>query len=634
MEIRELKSRLVERSESVARYLLPNGNLQGRLWRCGDARNTKSKSGHGGSLHVTLSGDGAGLWHDDATGEGGDLIALWCISQERTLPDALKEIKQWLGITDPLKKERRQFAKPQKPKGLKKPTPKSAVFDYLTSKRGLSKDTLERFKIGEAVIGYDYRNGGKPEFTGVSIVFPYLDEDSNCLNISYIAIERPKGKKYARFAISGAEMCLFGWQAISPNSRTVIITEGQIDAMSWAEYGYEALSIPHGIGAMEWIENDWERLEHFETIYTSVDCEELSQKKVPQLFDRLGYHRCLNITLPFKDINKCLTEGVSQIEIDNCVKSAESIDPDEIRAPHIFLQDVLDVFHRSEKGETDGFGLSFEDRVIIRPAEFTLWCGEADHGKTTAVRQAVIDGLCEKWPVIYAGLEDTSKMALYKFTRQVAGEKYPKDETIIRVNAWLDMNLRLFVATGIHKAAKIIETFEYAFKRYGAKLAVLDNLTSLDIGWDDYAAQKEIALKLRDLALRTGMHVILVHHTKKGDYDSMMGEARDIEGAGSLHNLAHNTFMWKKIDREGAEVEQEQLGRRRRKIEPGDANALFKILKHKNTDRDEYRRIVKLYYHPEAYLFSPKQDDSTFRYINKIPQLIEIPESSQDYCRF
>ncbi|KAF0118906.1 MAG: hypothetical protein FD149_394 [Rhodospirillaceae bacterium] len=54
------------------------------------------------------------------------------------------------------------------------------------------------------------------------------------------------------------------------------ITEGEIDAMTAAEYGWPALSLPFGGGTgakQAWIESEYERLLRFETIYLALDMD-------------------------------------------------------------------------------------------------------------------------------------------------------------------------------------------------------------------------------------------------------------------------------------------------------------------------------------------------------------------------
>lgn len=53
------------------------------------------------------------------------------------------------------------------------------------------------------------------------------------------------------------------------NARVCLITEGEIDALSWAAYGYHTLSVPFGGGSgnkQRWIDSDFDRLQRFERI--------------------------------------------------------------------------------------------------------------------------------------------------------------------------------------------------------------------------------------------------------------------------------------------------------------------------------------------------------------------------------
>jgi hypothetical protein len=65
-------TRLADRVEVLAAYLLPHGYLENRRWwRCGDISGSE-----GQSLAVELSGPKRGRWRDYATGEGGDMLDL------------------------------------------------------------------------------------------------------------------------------------------------------------------------------------------------------------------------------------------------------------------------------------------------------------------------------------------------------------------------------------------------------------------------------------------------------------------------------------------------------------------------------------------------------------------------------
>ncbi|MDH3738445.1 MAG: AAA family ATPase, partial [Alphaproteobacteria bacterium] len=83
------------RAEIIARKLLPAGKLIGKEWCCGSIRGEP-----GESLRVCLIGDKAGTWKDFNEGHGGDLIDLaeqvLCIDTG----DAVRWMKDQLGLGD------------------------------------------------------------------------------------------------------------------------------------------------------------------------------------------------------------------------------------------------------------------------------------------------------------------------------------------------------------------------------------------------------------------------------------------------------------------------------------------------------------------------------------------------------
>ena len=85
----------VQRSQAevLCRQLFPGGKKEGGEWKLADVSGAPGKS-----LGVQLTGSKAGLWHDRATGEGGDLAKLICLKDRVTLPQAVKQIEQALGI--------------------------------------------------------------------------------------------------------------------------------------------------------------------------------------------------------------------------------------------------------------------------------------------------------------------------------------------------------------------------------------------------------------------------------------------------------------------------------------------------------------------------------------------------------
>jgi hypothetical protein len=93
----ELRQRLHSRLREALRHLFPAGRIEGQTFMIGNLQGHEGKS-----LKVELSGDKAGLWHDFATGEGGDLFDLWAAvhgwDAKCNFPEIMGSVQEWLGL--------------------------------------------------------------------------------------------------------------------------------------------------------------------------------------------------------------------------------------------------------------------------------------------------------------------------------------------------------------------------------------------------------------------------------------------------------------------------------------------------------------------------------------------------------
>ena len=122
-----LRRSLEGRAREVAEHLLPRGVRDGQEWCVGSTAGEPGKS-----LKVRVKGSKVGTRADfAANGESGDLIDLWQAVKRCSLPEALKQIRAWLGISEPTfeGRSRKTYRRPEKPRCN---APKSAVKEYLT----------------------------------------------------------------------------------------------------------------------------------------------------------------------------------------------------------------------------------------------------------------------------------------------------------------------------------------------------------------------------------------------------------------------------------------------------------------------------------------------------------------------
>jgi len=557
LTINEIVQTMNSQAEQIAHYLLPNGKIEGREWVVG------SIGGEAGrSLKVCVSGSKVGIWGDFQAGLSGDLLDLWrevrYFSNNR---DALVEVKAYLGIKDPAFEpmKQKQYRRPVAPVGAKKIKAGSPVMDYLINERKLTPEAIAAYQIGEiSQVGpwesWNDKKNGKPAtaWKGPWIVFPFF-RGGELLNIKYLHVERPNGKKQT-LVESNCEPTCFGWQVIAKDAREITICEGEIDAPSLYVYGRPALSVPFGGGngdKQQWVNWDWEFLETMETIYLCLDDDEAGKIGTAELINRLGAHRCKIVTLPRKDANKCLTDGVTREEIDTAFANAVMIEPDELKRANYYTAEVLSEFYPSG-GKQPGFDMPWlKIPFRYQRGEISTYTGINGHGKSLLLGQVIIGAGMQDERSCIASMEMHPKKTLYRAVRQATGKKIPDREAISACLEWMSDKLWLFDLVGTGKTERLLEVFEFAYRRHGIKQFVIDSLMKCGIAEDDYKGQKAFIEKLCDFVQRTGTHIHLVVHARKGENESGPPGKLDIKGTGAISDLAFNCFtVWRNKSKE------------------------------------------------------------------------------------
>ena len=594
MEISDLKRRLSERSMAVCEHLLPSGKAKSGEWTVGDLDGTPGKS-----LKVSVRGPKSGVWSDFATGHGGDLIDLWRECRGVSLIDALDEIREWLGVERPKfhGKETRQWKRPRRPDCH---PPRARAKDYLTEDRCITGDVLLAYRIGETDAG--------------EIVFPFLDPAGELV----MAKRRKAGDGEKPVPTeAGCEKILFGWQAIDPNTREVVITEGEIDALSMAVYGFPALSVPYGGGGgakQDWIESEFDRLDRFETIYLAMDADGPGQEAATEIASRLGHHRCRIVELPRKDANQCLTEGIPATEIAACIAAAKTMDPPGLRKAGDFTEAVIKLFSAREGAES-GYTMpwaALRHRIRLRPGEVTVWSGASGDGKSQILSHCVVDWIDQGSRICLASLEMAPARSLWRMVKQAAGVSMPTEDYARAAMTWLDGGLWIFDHVGKMGLDGLLDVFEYARRRHGCDQFVIDSLMRLGVAGDDYTTQEQTMFRVVDWAIASGVHVHFVAHTRKGD--AKMNQppgTEDIKGAMEIGaNAANIITVWRnrklEAEMQKAEDKGDDAALSDLRDKPG---VLLTVAKQRNGD---WEGRAGLWFNQENYRYRSSGDDPRF----------------------
>ncbi len=542
MKAADIAQRLAADAEAIVQMLLPNGKRQGQEWCVGS---TQGEAGE--SLKVRLTGPKAGVWRDFAADQGGDLLDLWAAVRGLSIGEAIQEAKAHLGIREPNFEGHREksFRRPEKPRCAK---PTGPVLDWLMDERGLSLEAINAYRLAEK---------------GREVVFPYL-RDGQLVSAKYRSIDDKKRMRIEK----DCEPCLFGWQAIPPNAREVVICEGELDAVAWFQLGHPALSVPNGAQGHTWIEYEFEHLERFDTIFISFDNDEPGRKGVAEVIDRLGRERCrvIEIPDPWKDANDLVKSHFDALRIKPLFDKARTLDPEELKPAAGFVDEVVAEFYPPDDCDC-GFNTPWSKAhslLRFRPGEVTLLGGVNGHGKSEGAGHLTLDAIWQGEKACIASMEFKPRRWLMRLTRQASGLAEPSIPFIRAIHEWYQDKLWVFDAVGHAKADRIVDVFGYARRRYGVRLFVIDNLAKCGIAEDDYNRQKAFVDQLTDFAKEHDSHVILVAHMRKGQDENRPSGKMDVKGTGALTDMVDTVLVWwrnkpKEEKRRKAEAENAQF---------------------------------------------------------------------------
>jgi twinkle protein len=432
------------------------------------------------------------------------------------------------------------------------------------------------------------------------IYFPFLVDGELRLVKSRRAVDGDKPKPTS----ADCEPVLFGWQAIAPETRTLIITEGEIDALSWHSYGFAAVSVPFGGGSggkHNWIESDFERLERFEQIYLSMDMDETGEQAAKDIANRLGVHRCYRVGLPMKDANACLAGGVSLDAMAKALKEAKEFKPDELNRPKAYLDEVIDLFYPKEN-EKLGYTMPYErvqrEDVYFRNAELTLWSGASGHGKSQVLSDCIPHWMQEGGVVCLASLEMAPRQSLKRLIKQTGNVDRPTEGYLRACMDYLDESLLIYNKVGKANVSHMLEIFDYAHSRYGCDIFIVDSLMRLGIASDDYTGQENAVYQMVDWVISRNVHIHLVAHARKSEKGSGPAGTEDVKGASEIGSNAFNIItIWRNRELEEKLAAAEEHENAELEKQP---NVILNIAKNRNGD---YEGKVGLWFNKDTYRY-------------------------------
>jgi twinkle protein len=451
--------------------------------------------------------------------------------------------------------------------------------------RGISEETCRHFGYTVGI-----RNGKKvhiaPYYKGGELVAQhYRDADKN---FAWAGDSK------------GMAMELFGQHLWRDGGKKVVITEGEIDAMSVSQLQgnkWPVVSIPSGTSsAQKAIRANIEWLEKFDEVIIMFDMDEPGREAVAEVAPLFSPGKCKVASLPLKDANDMLKAGRGS-EVIESMWGAKPYRPDGIRSvddiadeaeadPEMGLPWWLDVLTELTYGRREGECYAFGAGTGI--------------GKTDWFTQSIA------YDVLHLGLgvgvlylEQPNVETLRRIAGKVDGKimhvpgKATREErraAIAKLKA--TGRLHFYDSFGCTQWEVVKAKIRYMAVGLGCKSIYLDHLTALVAGEEDERKALDLIMaELAALALELKIMLHFISHLtrpKDGPPHEEGGRVKQAQfrGSNAIGMWAHFMFG---------------LERNTQGEEAADRITTFRVLKDRNTGQATGKTIL-LDYDPETGL--------------------------------
>lgn len=339
--------------------------------------------------------------------------------------------------------------------------PENAALNYLIHKRGLTKQTLRKYGVGLGTYNFP-GNGNEGKWVKADCVtFPWIMKASEVheqelLRGSYFGEWKDRNKKgetsnkddyfvtrrlkaraleqksWQRLDPPGGGWGLFGWHTVPDDSKEIVLTEGEYDAMAvYQATGRPSVSLPNGCRSLP--VEVLPMLEKFEKVYLWMDNDGPGREGAELFAKKIGVNRCLLIQpgpsvdgepAP-KDANEALLRGM---DLDAMILEAQVLPHDRIITFSEIRSQVLDeMLNPDQYAGVPVPSLPELTKILkgFRRGEVTVLTGPTGGGKTTFLGQLSLDFAENNVNTLWGSFEIKNTRLLNKLIKQYSRGPLP-----------------------------------------------------------------------------------------------------------------------------------------------------------------------------------------------------------------
>ena len=190
-------------------------------------------------------------------------------------------------------------------------------------------------------------------------------------------------------------------------------------------------------------------------------------------------------------------------------------------------------------------------RFYLRPGEVTLWPGINGSGKSYVTGMVMTSLIAQGQKVGIASFEMKPRKTLGRQLRQAFEGSNPTVDFAHRFIDWLAGKLWLYDHQGQVKLEALYGVVKYMAVDLGVTQVLIDSMMKCVKGEDDYNGQKDFIDNCCTLARDLGIHIHIVHHTRKGENDDRVPNKFDVKGSGSITDQVDNVLIvWRNRKKE------------------------------------------------------------------------------------
>lgn len=324
---------------------------------------------------------------------------------------------------------------------------------------------------------------------------------------------------------------------------TLIICEGEMDALSFYEAGFKsAVSVPNGAvnklstgqidphddKTFSFLWDNKEVLDGADRIVIATDSDDAGQMMAEELSRRIGKDRCWKIVWPedCKDGNEVLVKHGVQ-GLTKLVVMAEPWPISGVYDASHYLKEVMDLYHNGlESGLSTGYP-SLDELYTVVQGQLTIVTGIPSHGKSEFIDQLMMNQAMQ-FSIKFAvcSFENHPSMHITNLVSKFCGKPFSKkvpnrvSESELKNAYEFIYDHFTFLSYNDGKLVSlddVLERLKVAVLRRGVRGAVIDpyNYIRRDGNLSETDWISEMLTKVRSFAQAYGVHIWFVAHPTK-----------------------------------------------------------------------------------------------------------------------